>query len=800
MKKICISQGWQVCAAGEKQLGYYLDREHSDFYGTVDLPHDFTISLPRIPDAAGGAFNGYFQGGRADYQKFLTFSEGEEHVILNVDGCQTHTEVTFNEDILHKHHYGYTPFLVDLSDHLRRGGLTNKLRIRTLAQQPSTRWYAGGGLYRDVYLWTGGSVRIEPWDLFVSTPLVTHENATVRIDVEVASDLRTDAVLRCRILDRDGNTVCTGNHLMALQAREKTSGGFYLHLPTPHLWNLDDPYLYTLVTEVWVGDTITDTDESKFGVRRIAADAKNGFSLNGTPMKLKGGCLHHTHGVLGAADFEEAVERQIRQLKAVGYNAIRSAHNPPSATLLEVCDRLGMLLMDEAFDMWNVNKTFLDYNQWFEFCWADDIMRMVKRDRNHPCVISYSIGNEIEEIHSISRGMSYAKLLSDRVREFDTTRFVTAGGRSLFRKPDPNDPEDYQTFFNRGYSESGYGEIESSWDERTEQFYAPLDIVGYNYLFYRYEHDKTRFPERIVWGSESRMQHFWDSWQATLKNDNVIGDFAWTCYDNLGEAGTGRFAWERDEVMTGLSLGDFSWIACYQGDFDLCGYRRPQSYYREAIWQEEKTEHKIFTTHPEHYGEGFSGTTWHWFDVHESWTFDERYLGKPVKAEIYTLCDEVVWMLNGREVGRSIPEKAIASCSVSYEKGSLQAILYKNGAEMARCELHTVGCAAKFTVYAEKTEIRANNRDICYLPITVTDVDGNRVTDCEIPLHATVTGGELLGIFSGNPQSTDRYTTPDCHTFEGRAMAIVRANRPGTLKLTVTGEGLGSACAELQAI
>ncbi len=800
MKKTCISKNWYAVVAGEKRLGHYLNEENSDFFGTVDLPHDFAISLSRLPDAAGGAFNGYFQGGRADYQKFLTFDDSTEHVILDVDGSQVHTEVMFNEDILYKHHHGYTPFLVDLTSRVRRGGLSNKLRLRILAQQPSTRWYAGGGLYRDVYLWTGGAVRIEPWDLFVSTPTVTTEDATVRVDVTVSSDIRGDAMLRCKILDRDGKTVSTGSHLLTVDNAQKTVSGFYLHLPTPHLWELDSPYLYTLITEVWLGDKMTDTDETEFGVRTITADTKNGFCLNGKAMKLKGGCMHHTHGVLGAADFEEAVERQVRQLKEVGFNAIRSAHNPPSSTLLRVCDRLGMLLMDEAFDMWRISKTILDYNQWFEYCWADDVMRMVKRDRNHPSVISYSIGNEIEEIHSISDGGNFAKKLADRVREFDTTRFVTAGGRSLFRKPDPKDPEDYQAFFNRHYPDSGYGEIESSWDVRTEQFYAPLDIVGYNYLYYRYENDKRRFPERVIWGSESRMQHFWDSWKATVENDNVIGDFTWTCYDNLGEAGTGRFAWERDEVMQGLSLGDFSWIACYQGDFDLCGYRRPQSYYREVIWQEDKTEHKIFTTHPEHFGEGFTGTTWHWFDVHESWTFDDQYLGKPVKADVYTLCDEVVWILNGREVGRSIPEKAIATCDILYEKGSLEAILYKNGAEMARCSLSTIGSAEKLTVYAEKTEIRADNRDLCYLPITVIDDDGNRVTDCELSLHATVTGGELLGIFSGNPQSTDHYTTPDCHTFEGRAMAIVRANRPGTVRLTVTGEGVGSACAELQAI
>lgn len=800
MKRICISKNWYVVAAGEKRLGNYLNEGNADFCGAVDLPHDFAISLPRIPDAAGGAFNGYFQGGRSEYTKFLTFDESVEHAILGVDGASVHTEVMFNEDILYQHHNGYTPFLVDLTSRLRRGGLTNKLRMRVLAQQPSTRWYAGGGLYRDVYLWTGGRVRIEPYDLFVSTPTVTKEDATVRVEAMLSSDLHASALLHVRILDADGNVVAKKEHLVTVTAGAKTPTAFYMHVPFPALWDIDSPTLYKIVTDVTVDGKVTDTDESTFGIRTISADAKRGFLLNGRSLKMKGGCLHHTHGVLGAADFPEAVERKIRQLKSVGFNAIRSAHNPPSLTLLEVCDRLGMLLMDEAFDMWRINKTWLDYSQWFEYCWADDIMRMVKRDRNHPSVISYSIGNEIEEIHSLSDGGNYAKKLADRVREFDSTRFVTAGGRSLFRRPNEKDPADYQEFFNRGLSDTGYGEVESTWALRTEQFFAPLDIVGYNYLYYRYENDKKLYPERVIWGSESRMQHFYDTWKATEANDNVIGDFTWTCYDNLGEAGTGRFDWERDYVHTGLSLGDFSWLACYQGDFDLCGYRRPQSYFREVLWQEDKVEHKIFTTHPEHYGEGFSGTSWHWFDVHETWTFSDAYLGKPVKAEIYTECDEVVWYLNGKEVTRSVPERAIAYATIPYERGTLEAVLYKNGKEYARAYLHTVGKPQKLHLYAEKTQIFADNRDLCYLPITVVDTNGDRVTDSRAALSCTVTGGELLGIFSGDPQSTDHYTSPDCHAFDGRAVAIVRADSVGSITVTVTSDGLGEAVVEIEAI
>jgi beta-galactosidase len=278
----------------------------------------------------------------------------------------------------------------------------------------------------------------------------------------------------------------------------------------------------------------------------------------------------------------------------------------------------------------------------------------------------------------------------------------------------------------------------------------------------------------------------------------VIGDFTWTAYDNLGEAGMGKYLWERDGRVEGIGIAEYPWRACYQGDFDLCGYRRPQSYFREAVWI-GGTEPRIFTTHPEHYGEGFTGTGWHWRDVQDCWTFDDSYIGKPVPCEVYTDADEIVWYLNGREIGRSTPAEAVARLEVPYEKGELAVTAYKNGEICGSSFLHTVGKPAQVLVEAESPSIRADARDLCYFDITIADDNGHRVPDTKPLLRASVEGGKLMGIFSGDPANDDQYGSDTCHAYEGRAVAIVMADQPGTVRLTVTSQGLADGCQEVRA-
>lgn len=746
MKKICISKDWYLHAPG--------------FRGMVDLPNDYSITLPRDKNAAGGASNGFFQNGVGTYRKELTLDETPRHYILDLDGAYMCTTVLFNDYQMVMHPHGYTPILIDLTKRARFGQ-PNKLVISTNALQLSTRWFSGAGIYRDVFLWEGGDIRIEPWDKFVTTPTTETVNASYHL----SADRDADVLLRAEILD--GNrTVALMETAVHVTAGRKTAAELSFHLPDAKLWDTDNPNLYVMHVSVLENGTEIDTDDTTFGVRTLSVDAKNGLLLNGKSIKLRGGCIHHDHGVLGAADFPAACRRKLARLKAAGFNALRIAHNPPSLNLLEMCDEMGIIVMDEAFDCWRQSKGgMFNYHMWFDGWWDKDIAAMVLRDRNHPCVFSYSIGNEIPESYGTTDGGEWSAKLAAEIRKYDTTRPVTSATWQM-----------------------GDGE---TWADRTESYFAPLDICGYNYAYTRYEADHERFPDRVIWGSETHVVNFYDSWHTVLRNSYVLGDFTWTAYDNLGEAGTGRALWARDGEIKGISLAEYPWRSCYQGDLDLCGYRRPQSYFREAVWL-GGTEPRIFTTHPEHYGEGFTGTGWHWYDVLDSWTFEDKYLGKPVKCEVYTDADEIVWYRNGVEIGRSKPEKAVAVYDIPYEKGEISVIAYKNGIKCGRSSLHTVGTAAAVRVEAETKSIKPDNRDLCYFDITVTDKNGDRVPFAKNELHCAVEGGKLMGIFSGDPCNEDAYGSDTCHAFEGRALAIVRTNTPGKVKVTVIGHGLAA--------
>ncbi len=739
MRKICISKGWNLSAPG--------------YSGPVDLPNDYSVTLPRNRNVPGGADNGFFPNGTGTYTKELFLSSPSRHCILDIDGAYMCTTVEFNGHKMVMHPHGYTPMLIDLTEYAGFDK-ANDLVITTDAVQPSTRWYSGAGIYRDVYLWTGGDIRIEPWDKFVFSPALD----TVKAVYELSADRTADVVIFAEIRDED-TVILSQKQPVHVTANQKTKVEFTFSVSDVKHWDTENPYLYTMHTEIYEKDCVIDSDDTKFGIRTISVDAENGLLLNGKSIKLRGGCIHHDHGVLGAADFPAACRRKLTRLKDTGFNALRIAHNPPSLTLLEMCDEMGIIVMDEAFDCWRqVKGGELNYHKWFDEWWERDISYMVLRDRNHPCVFSYSIGNEIPESYGTADGDELSEKLALEIKKYDTTRPVTSATWQM-------------------------GDAET-WAERTEKYFAPLDMCGYNYIFQRYESDHELYPSRVIWGSETHALKFYDSWNAVLRNAHVIGDFTWTAYDNLGEAGTGRALWARDGRIDGITLADYPWRSCYQGDLDLCGYRRPQSYFREAVWIGGK-EPRIFTTHPEHYGEEYTGTAWHWYDVLDTWTFDEKYLGKPVPCEVYTDADEIVWYCNGKELGKSIPEKAIARFDIPYEKGEISVHAYKNGKLCGTSSLHTVGKAATVKVEAESTSLKADNRDLCYFDITVTDENGDRIPDAAHELQCLVEGGTLMGIFSGDPCNEDAYGSDTCHAFQGRALAIIRTNTPGEIKVTV---------------
>lgn len=775
MIKKCISKDWLLSVNGAP-------------YRKIDLPNDYAVTAKRSPDALGGAANGFFVGGTGSYIKYITPESGIRY-ILDIDGAYMCAEIYVNENRVARHPHGYAPFLVDITDKLVPNVL-NKIKITTSDMQPSTRWYSGAGIYRDVFMWTGGIARVEPWDVFVKTVSANKKHAKISVSYKISTEIAAKIKLSARI----GN-IAHQSAEAEVKPDEANEINLFFDIDEPHLWDTEDPFMYDLETQLTIGEHITDNTQTKFGIREISFNARDGFMLNGRSMKLRGGCIHHDHGALGAISLPVLEERKITKLKETGFNAIRSSHNPPSLALLETCDKLGMLVMDEAFDVWNMGKCPQDYHIWFDDWCKRDISYMVKRDRNHPSVISYSTGNEIPESHGLSDGARISSELADEIRKYDTSRPVTSAICGMLHNYDSCDPDEYKKRIDAKY---GFDTPVESWDRATVDYIRPLDIVGYNYLWDRVDDDLKKYPDRIIWHSETKALEFFDSWKTVLDHPNVIGDFTWTAYDNLGEAGAGRAVWARDGYMTWISFGDYPWRTCYQGDLDLCGYRRPQSYFREAVWLGDK-EPRIFTKHPEHYGEGFSGTTWHWYDVHETWNFEEKYIGRPVECCVYTRADRIDWYLNGTKVAESIPTKAIATATVNYAIGELTAVAIVNGREHSRYTLATTKAPVAIKVTPEKDRLVSDNRDIAFFDISVTDSDGNIVTDGAHELSAAVTGGELLCLYSGAPANTDDYTEKRCHTFEGRALAAVRTKNAGDVILTVYSPTLASASSTIVA-
>ena len=792
MKKICISRDWNFSKAAFPRS-----------YKKVDLPHDYMVTAGRSPDMVGA--NGYFIPYKGRYVKFLQdgLVADKQHYILDFDGAYMYTQVFFNENLVATHPHGYTPFLVDVSDRMIVGGI-NKLAVETDPLTHSSRWYSGAGLYRDVFLWTGGKVRVEPWDYFITTPEVSETSATVKAHLDLSADLNTMATVSVTLLDKDGNAVATGEATLKVKKGSKTPCDVELTVEAPQLWCCENPYLYSLHADIKVKDELTDTlDVTTVGIRSITFDAENGCLLNGKPIKMRGGCIHHDHGVLGSASFPAAEARKIRILKEAGFNAVRISHNPPSLALLEVCDREGVILMDEAFDMWNIQKTPTDYHLWFADHHEQDIAGMVLRDRNHPCVFSYSIGNEIGERDGGSDGAYWSDVLAKAVKKYDTTRPVTAAVCCLNQRKDEPDinPAGYYDQSEIKNELRNLKDLDNilDWQAYTEGYMAPLDIVGYNYRYQRYEADHERYPDRVIWGSETRIMHFYREWTKCVQLPYVLGSFTWTAYDNMGEVGAGRGVWARDGHLTDLSLGKYPWRTCFQGDHDLCGYRRPQSYFRDAVWRGGFAP-RIFTTHPEHYGEGYSGSGWHWWDVHETWTFEDRYLDRPVKCDVYTDADEIVFTLNGREAARAIPEGCIATAVIPYERGTLTATAYKDGKVVGTHTLETTSDAACINLTPEQDSFKAGRRDLAYFQIEITDKEGRHVPEYAGELTCSVTGGELMGIYSGDPCNEDDYGSNKCHAFEGRALVVVRAPWRCDVTVTVYAEGLAGASATVKAI
>ncbi len=777
--------------------------EYSERYGMmaltsgqwqpVNLPHDAMISKPRVASNPSGSQGGFFPGSVANYRKkfFVPENWRGQSVQLEFEGVYMDAEVTVNRQLLRLQPYGYTSFVVDITPYLAYGQENEVGVSANTTAQPNSRWYSGTGIYRHVWLRRGGRIHIPPWGIFVTTPVVDPSASVVQVasDLDSLSGSSEGAILRTTILDAQNTVVAQAE---TLQRRFSVQQTFLVK--EPRLWSIDEPYLYTLLSEVLIGDSVVDTEKTTFGIRSISADAQNGFQLNGVSMKLKGGCIHHDHGPLGAASYDRAEERKVELLKSAGFNALRSSHNPPAPALLDACDRLGLLVIDETFDCWRLGKNPNDYHLHFEEWWQRDTAALVKRDRNHPSVIMWSIGNEILESRGVPDGASWSQRQGDFVRSLDDTRFVTsaiqpyigegivAGDFSQHFKPSPV-PDDPQ---------------KDTWAHLTTHFARFLDIVGYNYMSHRYGVDGTRYPGRVIAGTETWPHAAYDSWKETERQPHVIGDFVWTAWDYLGEAGIGRVASDGKPTFA----APYPYHLATVGDFDICGFKRPQSYYRDLLWG-VRTAPFIGVLDPLLSGKPLGYTPWGWKPVIDSWTFPGAE-GKPIQVEIYAVEEEVELLINGVSAGRKLAGTASqnrAIFDVTYQPGTIEAVGYCDGKEIGRTCLKTTGAPVALRLTPDRVIIRCDYGDLAYVTVEIVDQDGCIVKYKEPEVSFEVAGaGELIALGTANPWSEERYVDNQRKAWHGRLLAVVRSSgHPGEIVLRAHADGLAAAEIRLSA-
>ena len=761
MLKIPFNSGWEFSREGS------LFREPKNGI-PVTLPHDAQILEPRNEEFNNGA-GGHFKGGQYFYvKKFDVPSKWKgNNIILEFEGVYQWSEIRVNGCLLVMQPYGYSSFLVDITEALHYGR-ENKLTVfvNNSAIQ-NARWYSGAGIYRHVWLRIGGSTYIKPWGVQIKTDGISK----VDIDVELSGD--KNVTVRHTVYSGDKEITC-------IEGGVKQT----FKIPEVLIWSLEAPNLYTVKTELISNGDIIDAETCTFGIRKIEFDVKNGFRLNGVSIKMKGGCVHHDNGLLGSASYDRAEWRKIELLKASGFNAVRCAHNPPAPAMLDACDRLGMLVIDESFDVWRSGINANDYHLFFEQWWERDLTAMIKRDFNHPSVIMWSVGNEIEESSGASDGFMWAKKLADFARNLDDTRPTTTAmccmwWDSATLQQDNDLPDKWGNYMLGEFDDNN-----DPWGDMSEKFLAPFEVAGYNYQYDRYEHDHKRFPNRIIYGGETFPNKIFESWNATVNNSYVIGDFVWTAIDYLGESGIGQTLYSDDSNestgMIGAPLQDlppYPWHQAFCGDIDICGFKRPQSYYRDILWGVRDIPW-IGVYHPENFGKVLSLSAWAWPPVTDNWTFP-GYEGKSISVEVYSDADEVELLINGKSQGRKpagVSNRNTACFDVIYEPGTVTAIAWSGNREIGRHELYTTGAPTAIRLTADRSRIETCG-DISYITVEVVDENGNLVKYTDDEIIFEVSGaGVLQAVGSGDPKTEENYFGNTRRVYEGRAMVVIRSN------------------------
>jgi beta-galactosidase len=786
----------------------------------LDLPHDWSVeALAPLPESTGegsiwgdtvmpyriGPFDmylsegkrdtGWFVGGTGWYRKRFTANVGvDSQVEIVFDGVYMNSDAWLNGRHLGNHPYGYTTFAYDLTRYLNRGG-ENVLAVRVRNEGRNSRWYSGSGIYRHVWLNVTGEVRLPLWGEYVTTPEVSRDAATVKVAVKIENRGKAarDVAVRVRLLDSKNAAAGTREATRKVEAGGNVQVDQEFTIQAPQLWSAANPQLHRAEIDLLESGRTVDHTGIPFGIRKIEVDSERGLRINGEATKLRGGCMHHDNGLLGSAAIDRAEERRVELMKANGFNAIRCSHNPPSPAFLDACDRLGVLVIDETFDQWEIQKNPQDYHLYFKDWWQRDVDAMVLRDRNHPSVIFWSIGNEIPE-RADPPGVSMAKQMVGEIKQLDPTRPVTAAIPFFF--------------------ESGG---RRPWVESDAAFQY-LDVGGYNYQWQQYEKDHARVPKRVMMGTESFPLQAFENWQMVQKNPYVIGDFVWTGMDYLGESGIGNaqlnspvpFPQAQAPATGGsppgelggiplasfaLIFANYSWFNAYCGDVDLMGEPKPQLYYKRVLWGLSKLEIAVQRPVPEGRKELIS--PWGWSDELRSWTWP-GHEGKIVKVRVYSSGDQVRLLLNGREIGVkpvSRETKFKAEFDLPYAAGELKAVALAHGEQIAELAFKTAGKPAKLQLEADRQSIRRDPNDLAYVTLEVEDEAGEVLPDGTVPVAFSISGvGELAAVGTANPKDLRSFRQHHPTTFHGKCLAIVRpTGDAGTVTLRAQAEGLTPA-------
>lgn len=731
---------------------------------TLDLPHDWSIEGKFDSTHRAGNAGGALPGDIGWYRKtFQCKPAVDKKTFIEFDGVYQNSEVWINEKYLGKWPYGYTSFQYDLTPHLKNGKNVIAVKVDN-AQQPNSRWYSGSGIYRDVRLITTGATHIKQWGIFVTTPKVNVEMALVNVDVNF-ENVKLPLKVHTKILDQKGQLISQATAMQTTMANKSIQ---QFEITKPLLWSIDQPNLYRLQTTVYQDDKVVDSYNSTFGIRYFNLDAKEGFSLNGKPLKIFGVCLHHDLGALGAAFNKSAAKRQLQIMKDMGCNAIRTAHNPPDPKFLDLCDEMGFLVMDESFDMWAKKKNKFDYFQYFPEWHKKDLEAMVLRDRNHPSVFMWSIGNEIREQFD-STGITLGKELVEIVKNIDPTRPVTCA----LSENDPKKNFIYQSkaldVIGLNYHIEAYEDFPKNYPG--EKFIATENVSG---LASRGHYDMPADSVRY-WPPSSKFKYvpdgnadysvsaydnvaaYWGStheqtWRIIKKHNYLSGLFVWSGFDFLGEPVPYPFPAR----------------SSYYGIVDLAGFPKDVYY----MYQSEWTDKPVLHIAP------------HW-----NWKPEQN-----VDVKIYyNNADEVELFLNNRSLGsKQKPDSAFhVLWRVPFEAGELKAVSRKNDKTVLEKVVRTAGPAAKIELITDRNSINLKNNELAFVTIRVLDKDGNLVPNADhLVTVTTATNAKVVGMDNGYPADLNSLKDKKHNVYKGLAVVIVNGLKAGTGFVEASSPGL----------